>query len=290
MGPQTDQNSENPAGSGRDKTLDHNGTSTGGLSRYLADTAACVRFFSRLPLRQLNRADDIATPPDFSRISRAAPLAGLIVALPAAGFGMLLGYTHLPVMAIAVLTAAMLAVVTGALHEDGLADVADGFFGGSERERRLTIMKDSRIGAFGALSLAFAVLLRVALLAALWDRFAPAEAALLLLSAEVISRFFLVWQWQMQPLARPDGLAARFGKPDARAVYQALVPALVFLIPPLLLLAVPAVFLGAAIGALSALGCGQLGRAKVGGVTGDVLGAIQQVSGLGFLAGIFMVA
>lgn len=254
-----------------------------------AETAACVRFFSRLPLPKINRADDLTAPPDFTRISRAAPFAGFVIALPAAALGVFLGFTELPALAVATIIAGFLAATTGALHEDGLGDVADGFFGGATRERRLEIMKDSRIGAFGALTLIITVALRISLLAALWQRFSPADAALLFLGGEALSRALLVWQWQLHPLARPNGLAAKFGKPTTKAVQQSLVFTIPLLIPAALLLSLPALSLALLLAAGTAYATGRLALIKVGGLTGDVLGAMQQLSGLGFLIGLLMV-
>lgn len=259
------------------------------LTTLAADTAACVRFFSRLPLPRVNTIDNPAAALQFRQIARAAPLAGLVVALPAAGVGTLLGYTALPAFAVAALVLAALCATTGALHEDGLSDVADGFFGGATPDRRLEIMKDSRIGAFGALALVLTVVLRISLLAVLWQKVSPADAALIFLSTEVISRAILVWQWSRRPLARPDGLAARFGKPDAKTARDAALLAVPFLIPAALVLSPTALFLGLALALGAGFALGHVAVAKVGGVTGDVLGAIQQICGLGFLVGMLMV-
>ncbi|MEM8703583.1 MAG: adenosylcobinamide-GDP ribazoletransferase [Pseudomonadota bacterium] len=254
-----------------------------------ADTAACVRFFSRLPLPKVNSVDNPAAAPHFPQIARAAPLAGLVVALPAACLGTLLGYTALPAFAVAALMLAALCATTGALHEDGLSDVADGFFGGSTPARRLEIMKDSRIGAFGALALVLTVVLRLSLLAVLWQEFSPADAALLFLSTEVVSRAILVWQWSQHPLARPEGLAARFGRPDAATARNAALLTLPFLLPAALLLSPTALFLALAVAIAAGFAIGHICRSKIGGVTGDVLGAVQQICGLGFLLGMLMV-
>jgi len=286
MSSESDQQHDSGPELRSDKTWDYSGSSA---VRLAADTAACVRFFSRLPLPPLNALDDPAAAPNFSLIARAAPVAGVVIALPAAGLGTLLGYSALPGLAVAVLVAGLLAATTGALHEDGLSDVADGFFGGATRDRRLEIMKDSRIGAFGALALIVSVALRIALLAALWQRFSPADAALLFLGSEAVSRALLVWQWQRRPLARPDGLAARFGKPTADTVRQASIAVLPMLIPPLLLVPLPAFLLALFLAGGGAFVTARLAQQKIGGVTGDVLGAIQQVSGLGFLVGMLMV-
>ncbi|PVB63778.1 adenosylcobinamide-GDP ribazoletransferase [Labrenzia sp. 011] len=289
MPPETDQTPDSGSKSGADKAWDQFGNGRDYLSDFAVDTAACVRFFSRLPLPRINAVDDTEAAPDFSRIARAAPLAGFLIALPAAACGMLLGHTHLPDLAVATIIAALLAITTGALHEDGLSDVADGFFGGASRERRLEIMKDSRIGAFGALALVLSAILRVALLTALWQRFGPAGAALLFLGGEALSRMLLVWQWQILPPARPEGLAAAFGKPAEKTVHQALLVTIPLLIPAALLPSLTAFSLGCLFAAGAAYATGRLARAKIGGVTGDVLGAMQQLGALGFLLGLLMV-
>lgn len=258
----------------------------GPVSRLLADVAACVRFFSRLPVPAICAADDPAAAPDFIRISRAAPLAGLVVALPASLAGLFLGFTQLPPLATAFVMCGALALITGALHEDGLADVADGFFGGSTPERRLEIMKDSRIGAFGALALMISVGLRAALIAALLTRLGPMDAILIFLGSEALGRTLLVWQWSILLPARPEGLGARFGKPDSSAARQAILFGLLCLIPAAIALSVPALSLGLLLSGLAAHMTGNLALRKIGGFTGDVLGAIQQVTTLGFLVGV----
>ena len=257
-------------------------------STLLAETAACIRFFSRIPLPRLAPSDDPESAPDFTRIARAIPLAGFLIALPAALLIFLLGFSALPPLAIGLLATGLLTTITGALHEDGLADVADGFFGGHTPDRRLSIMKDSRIGAFGALALVIAIGLKATLIAGALERFGSLGALTVLLAAESLSRFLLVWQWARLPPARPDGLGSRFGRPESTAVRQAAIATLICLSPALLLLPLTAALSGLALALISSYGLGLLAKAKVGGFTGDVLGAIQQVSGLGFYAGLMI--
>ncbi|HZU91701.1 MAG TPA: adenosylcobinamide-GDP ribazoletransferase [Stellaceae bacterium] len=164
------------------------------------------------------------------------------------------------------------AAVSGALHEDGLADTADGLLGGHDREARLAIMRDSRHGTYGVLALVFSVLLRAAALAAQGD---PVHAALALIAAHAASRAVLPAALLALAPARADGLGAGAGRPRPGQV-------------------VAAAALGGAI-ALAALGplCGLLALAlagaavvaaaglaerRIGGYTGDVLGAFQQLA------------
>ena len=130
-------------------------------SNWLAEVKATLRFFSRLPLPPDSRE------PDFPRALRMAPVAGALLGLAAALPFLLALRLNEPPLVAAILGVAASVVLTGALHEDGLADVADGFGGGFSRERKLEIMRDSRIGAYGATALMLSLALRAACLTAL---------------------------------------------------------------------------------------------------------------------------
>jgi adenosylcobinamide-GDP ribazoletransferase len=161
--------------------------------------------------------------------------------------------------------------LTGALHEDGLADSADGFFGGRDREEKLAILRDSRHGTYGVIAIVLSVLFRAAALAEIGD---VIHAGLALIAAHAVSRAALpITMWGLAP-ARPDGLGATAGTPrGGRAIAAALIGcaiALAALGPGrgtvVLCLAGMAVFATA-----------EAARRQIGGYTGDVLGAFQQV-------------
>lgn len=255
------------------------------LLRPLADLAACLRFFSRVPVPTVNRLDDPSQLPAFSRAAWLVPIAGALLALPPAVLLALCGLTDLPALAAALLAAAFAMMLTGALHEDGLADVADGFFGAQQRERRLEIMKDSRIGAFGALALIVSVGLRIVLLAALVERLGAGTAALLLILAEAASRAAMVGVWTALPPARRDGLAVASGQPSPRAAVAAALIGMAALLVGLAVRPAPAILLALLLALLSAAGMARLARSRIGGHTGDVLGATQQVALLALLLG-----
>jgi len=169
-------------------------------------------------------------------------------------------------------------LATGALHEDAAADVADGFGGGASREAKLAIMRDSRVGTFGVLALILLVAGRLAALAALAE---PGVALAALIAAGALSRALIVGVMRMLPPARGDGLGATAGRPDQRGV------ALAFAIA--MAIAWLALGLGDSLVVLvvAAFGAGLLaGLAKrqIGGQTGDVLGACQQIAELLALA------
>lgn len=256
----------------------------------MADLAACIRFFSRLPVPCVNRTDNPASLPDFSRAAWVIPLAGAVLALPGALVLLLAGASALPDMAVALLAVGAGIAVTGGLHEDGLADVADGFFGAGTAERRLEIMKDSRIGAFGTLALVLSVLLKAALLAALLDRHAALPAALLLICAEAGSRAVMAGVSCTLPPARPGGLASLCGTPSRRGAALAAALGAGALLAALAIVPLAAVAAAAMLALLSAAGLRRLALAKIGGHTGDVLGAAQQAAVLSILLGLCVAA
>ena len=206
------------------------------------------------------------------------PLAGAAIGVLGAAAFWLAGALALPPGAAALIAVAATILVTGALHEDGLADTADGLGVSAEPARRLEIMRDSRSGAYGVLAGILAgtwTLIRVGLrAAALAAIAAPGPAAAALIAAHALARALPVAVMAWAPLARDDGLAAGTGHPADEHAWTALglgaVIALVFL------------GLGAGLAALIAGGLAafaaiRLARARIGGYTGDVLGAIEQL-------------
>ena len=174
------------------------------------------------------------------------------------------------------MSTAALVAVTGALHEDGLADVADGFGGGSTRERKLEIMRDSRIGAYGAVALALALILRVGALAASLDGpFGRAALSLILVAA--ISRAGALMPLALLPPARADGAGAAAGRLEGSALAAAWGSALVIALGAgLVALGLVHALVAALMSGAAALGVVAMARRAIGGQTGDVAGAAQQ--------------
>ncbi len=199
------------------------------------------------------------------------PLVGALVGLVGGAVHALawsLGLPPLPAALLAVLAAVWL---TRGLHEDGLADTADGFGGGHEPARRLEIMRDSRSGSFGVLAIVFSVALRAALVAALAT---PAAVAAALVAAEAVSRAAPPLAMRFTGPARADGLGAGAGTVTAGAALAALGLGAVLAVASTGLGGVAATAAAVAAAALLA----ALAQARIGGYTGDVLGAAQQVA------------
>ncbi|MEC8274496.1 MAG: adenosylcobinamide-GDP ribazoletransferase, partial [Pseudomonadota bacterium] len=191
--------------------------------------ATSLAFLTRVPLPSFLFSDGVST----DRAVWAFPVVGALIG--AALWALLsllsgLGFFHPLVVAVAVVAAGLL--LTGALHEDGLADVADGL-GGGDPARRLEIMKDSRLGAFGVLALVLTVLLKAGVVFALADPLKPGLAFALLVGAAGWSRALMTAIWAALPPANPGGLASV--RPDMRQAAIALTLALGLLFILLLL-------------------------------------------------------
>ncbi len=252
----------------------------------LHDLAACLRFYSRLPVPQLPGEPDPHRSPDFTRLPRMLPLAGALLALPAA-LALVAGWSAgLGPFLAATLAVAVMATTTGGLHEDGLADFADGLGGGTDRARILAIMRDSRIGSYGALVLFLAVAMRIGALATLLDRIGPAAGTALVLAA-ALSRVAALLPMVLLPPARTDGLSAAVGRPgrDCLAMAAGIAVLLAALALPLGLGAVSIVAM-AVLAGLAALAVSGLARQRLGGQTGDVIGASQQAAEILALLGL----
>jgi adenosylcobinamide-GDP ribazoletransferase len=176
----------------------------------------------------------------------------------------------LPDLAAGALALGASALLTGSLHEDGLADVADGFGGGRDPAAKLEIMRDSRLGTYGALILMVSFVAKVSSLAALPDRYVVQS----LIAAHALARGVLPFMAMSLPYARKDGLAADAGRPDTATAVTAGSMALL-----IAMLALPwREALGAAlVAAACVIGMAWLAQRQIGGQTGDVLGGAEQL-------------
>jgi adenosylcobinamide-GDP ribazoletransferase len=176
----------------------------------------------------------------------------------------------------ATLAMAALVLLTGALHEDGLADTADAFGAAGDRERTLEILKDPRHGTYGVLALVMSIVVRIGAVAAM----TPWVVAAALPAAQAIGRAAASCVMVILPPANPDGLGATYARRLApeRVIASALA-ATVIGSAMIGLWTIPAVLLTAAASGV----IGRLALTKIGGFTGDVLGAVEQLSEIAVL-------
>lgn len=233
--------------------------------RPLREFAAAVQFMTRIPVPAFQYEPELVLGG-----AKFYPLVGAIVGLGAIIIERGLR-PHLPAMVTAVAVLAYLVAITGGFHEDGLADTADGLGGGYTRERKLDIMHDSRIGSFGTLALALSLLARWALLATMPVERLPEY----LLAAQVLCRWTTLPLGTFMDSARKDGLAAKFAHR---------IPLSSTLIGTALAFAIAGgalrmrMFVPVLVVATIALLSGLYYRRQIAGITGDCLGATNQLA------------
>ncbi|HEX2525702.1 MAG TPA: adenosylcobinamide-GDP ribazoletransferase [Geminicoccus sp.] len=238
------------------------------------DVKIALQFLTRLPIH----VDQHGGMAALARAAWAFPIAGLVVGLAGAGaYGsaILLG---LPTVMAAIVAITATALVTGALHEDGLADTFDALGGHADRERALTIMHDSRIGTYGALALMIGVTMRIAALAAIAQ---PAAVMAALVAAGCLSRAQVAVTMARLSPARRDGLGAAAGSASRRVAAGGCVLALVVTATLSSWSLVPAVIL---VAVAVQLIMDRWTGSRLGGFTGDTLGATQQLAEMACLA------
>ena len=251
------------------------------IQDFIDDTARSVAFLSRVPVPQRHF---IGYDGRLSRAVRAFPLAGVLIVLPAAALAAVLSALHAPPALIAFATLALQVLVTGALHEDGLSDSADGIGGGRDRDSALAIMKDSRAGSYGVVALILSFGLRAAAITALATVLTPSGLGMALLAVAAASRTAMVWHWSLLPPARRDGVAASVGEPESRATTFALASGILF--TALLLLphgTMPSLVLGLVATVAAILVFNRIAMRKIGGHTGDTIGASEQLAEMSVL-------
>ena len=234
----------------------------------VSDFFRALVLLSRVPVFRINDF----RPALIARSVWCWPLVGLFLA----------GIALIPAQLAAYLTESALVLLTGAMHEDGLADCADGFGGGIDRARKLEIMRDSRIGTYGVVALVLCLGLRIALLVRAAD---AGQAVMLLLVMAVVSRGAMPVLMTVLSPARDNGLGKNAGQPKWRHVMLGVAIAIAIV----WLLSGPVVMASGVVAAMLATALmGGIARWQIGGQTGDVLGATQMVSELfvaiGFVA------
>jgi adenosylcobinamide-GDP ribazoletransferase len=250
-----------------------------------------IQFLTRLPVPQL----DGFQASWLSRSARYFPLVGALVGLIGVGVWWLSSMWFPPAVAVGLMMSSSL-LLTGAFHEDGFTDVCDGFGGGRTRDAVLSIMKDSRIGAYGAIGVIMMLGLKWVTLVSLPHAAFP----VIVIGAHMVSRWCatgLIWRLRYVRTdadAKSKSMANSLGTADwllsGALSGFALLPALLLIDPAARPQAALAVLVGLAISMASALASGAYFSARIGGYTGDCLGAAQQLAELSFLLAALPVA
>jgi adenosylcobinamide-GDP ribazoletransferase len=240
---------------------------------WAADFLIALVFLTRLPLR-LSFQFDMSS---VGRASRCFPLVGVVVG----GLSGTVYYgahsLNFPPLVAAFLALAVQVWLTGALHEDAFGDIADGFGGGIDKDKKMEIMRDSRVGTYAVIALILVIGMKAGAITA-FDN--PASGFAIILCAAVVSRAMLTFGLYLMPSARKDGLGASAGRPGIMVAIWAL---LFCLIIPVIILGPFTASIGIFAAMLAAAIMGIIAYRQIGGQTGDVLGSLQQVSETSFL-------
>lgn len=228
------------------------------------------QFYSRIPMGKTEYSEE-----NLTKAFRYFPLVGAVVGF-AGGLTIYAASFIFPISVSTILGLIVMILTTGGLHEDGVADFFDGFGGGHSKERILEIMKDSYMGAYGAISLIILFLLKFTL----YTSIDPFEIVAVIVAAHTSSRFMSIVMINTSTYARKEN--SKSMHTSRRNDWQTIAVALIFAI-------IPFIFLRwqidlAAVGGYIIIYWGvksYIGR-KIGGFTGDVLGALQQFCEIAF--------
>jgi len=236
---------------------------------------AALQFLTVLPVK-INK-------PDSRQIAYSAaffPLAGFFIGLFLSGAGIFFSGLGMPALAVSIIIVVSLVAITGGLHLDGLADTADAFLSGKNKEEMLLIMRDPHIGTMGVLSVVSVLLLKVGLLLSLTGFF-KVEALIL---AMVLSRWSATLGMRVFPYARKEGKAALFiqgmdHKIFLLSTFSAFICAFLF--------GFSGIFSLFACG-IGVFLIGNIAKRKISGITGDILGATIELTEVIVLATVFL--
>jgi adenosylcobinamide-GDP ribazoletransferase len=245
----------------------------------LRDIGEALRFLTRLPLSAkygVTQASAIA------RSAWAFPLVGALIGALSVAVLIAAGLLNLYPTLAAVLAVIAALLLTGGLHEDGLADTIDGL-GGSTRTRKLEIMRDSRIGTYGAMALILVLFMRIGAINGLLRT--PEFILPVLVAGEAISRALMVLLWHVMPPATDSGLSVDAGTPTRTVTAAAVAIGCAAIVAAGLILPWQAILTGSGLAVAAVFTMSIVNMRTLGGRTGDTLGASQQVALAAFLSG-----
>ncbi len=227
-------------------------------------------FYSRIPAGKINYSEE-----NLTKAFRYFPLIGIIVGAIGGGIFLLFRWIF-PVPVALVISVAVMVIVTGALHEDGLSDFFDGFGGGRDKERILAIMKESTIGAYGVIALILLFVSKLTLLLSI----NPSHIITVLIAAHASSRMMPIFLINSSHYARTGESKAMHTR--RRTDKVTFVIALIFGLLPLVFISWKIILVVIPVYAMIVMVLKKYTERKIGGFTGDVLGALQQFSELAF--------
>jgi len=250
--------------------------------QHLVDFMAVVMQFTRIKIKWSFFSDEA---PDLKRACWAFPLAGWLLGLIAGGLGQILILMDLPIILGCAIAIAFCIYLSGAYHEDGLADMADGFGAGGDGRRISNIIHDSRLGTYGVSALSLAIIVRVLLVSSLVET--GLWLCLIMGSGLAVGKGFVMINRRLFVVSEFAGTATvSFLGNNIRQI----VCLLLWFLPCLFIFSLEQLALGIFLCVLVSLWCGFRAKLYLGGITGDILGATAFLTELAFFLGILLLA
>ncbi len=237
-----------------------------GLSAWFDDLLFAIIFLTRVPVP----AGSAAKTKPLATAMRTFPVAGAMIGLVGGLTFLLASFLGAPGPLCGFIAMFALVILTGCLHEDGFADIADGFGGGYERQRKMDIMRDSRVGTYGGAALVLSLLIRGTAAGSL----EPLDALAAMVAAAALGRGLIPISMTLNLSARSDGVGASSGYPTEGSMWTSILLALLI---ALVALGPAHGLLCFAVGAIGVCLLAIIAKRQIGGYTGDVLGAGAQL-------------
>ncbi len=244
-------------------------------NKYLLDFLASIMFFTRIPI---NWSYFSKEAPDLTRAAWSFPLVGFLIGFLSGIFGELFILINIPILLSCVIAISISVIITGAFHEDGFADMADGFGAGGSPAKVNKIMHDSRLGTYGTIALILGILIRLTLVTSLIDL--GYSLLTILCAGFSTGKLAIIYT---RNFFNPSSLSKTGSIIESISFERLLVATLTWFIPIILIFPFFAVFLGVffVIGVVYLIG--KISKQKLGGITGDILGATAFLTELTFL-------
>ncbi len=250
-------------------------------NKYILDFVTSIMFFTRIPV---NWSYFSKKPPELTKAAWSFPLVGLLIGLLAGLIGDLFIYLELPIFLSCVIAISISVILTGAFHEDGLADSADGLGAGGSPEKIDKIMHDSRLGTYGAVALILGLLMRLALIPPLID--SGYSLVSILSIAFATGKLAIMFTRNYFSHSKFAKIGSIVGKISRKQLVSA---SLIWVFPTLYIFPFLGVLLGTTFTTLVVFLLGKKAKKALGGITGDILGATAFLAELTFLMGVLVI-
>jgi adenosylcobinamide-GDP ribazoletransferase len=238
--------------------------------QWIQDIILGISFLTRLPI-----SHSLPYKRFIMQSAWSFPLVGSFLGFLGGSVSWVLLELQLPLLIISFLTIGTLILLTGGLHEDGLADMADGFGGGSNPENKIAIMRDSQIGTYGTLILILVIAIKAAGIVTLLGQDNTLNCMVALVVSGSISRSLMVCVAYTLDHASEKGIGKFAGKPDSHTAISSI---FITVITSIFLLPIMKAMIVLTLATLTATAIGLLAKRQINGYTGDILGATQQLS------------